>query len=105
LLFAALQSRLRETSGKYGLQVYQSSNLPVEELKPGLSKVVVRLEIAGQASMVARFIDELESSEPNLFVDKFDLKSAEQEGVDAQYDVQLFVGIEVWGLVAKAIKP
>lgn len=102
VLFAAIQTRLRELAEQQALQVYQTNNLPVEMLKDGLDKITLRFEVSGTSAALVRFLDAIEHSTPVVFVENLEIRSTEQVGVPPTADTQVFANVEVWGLVAKA---
>ncbi len=104
VLFAAIQTRLRELAEQQALQVYQTNNLPVETLKEGLDKITLRFEVSGTSAALLRFLDAIERSTPLVFVENLEIRSTDQEGIPPSADTQVFANVEVWGLVAKAPK-
>jgi Type II secretion system (T2SS), protein M subtype b len=104
VLSANLQAKLRDIATERGVEILQASDIQETELRPGLNKLGVRVQLVGPLKGIVGVVEEIEKQRPWLFADNVEFHSGYADGIPAEVEPSVTLAADVWGL-SNPVKP
>ncbi len=95
---ANILTQLKQGASAEGIEIIRSGNLPLEN-RDGINWVSVNIEVSASESAIYKFIRDIETAVPALYIAKLQLRSNAVQGIAETVEAPLTVEVTVNGAI------
>lgn len=98
VLTANLQSKIRELAQQKGVEILQAGDLKFDVQEDGFARLGVHIEMSGKQDGIVSVIQQVQQSQPWLFLDNVQFRSGYLVGATMAVEPPHYVSMDVWGI-------